>query len=159
MTELKIKKYIAKLQQCNNENEKFGLYLNKLNYYYNLYGGAAATVVCDIHKTQKDCEKYKPNCAFKLLKGFGLGDNIPPENRCVRSDYKDEVVYCQDIKNKDLCNNTMSTKDDKGGNSECVWKDESKIGDKKIHQCGFRQKDRTLGMQTGKPFTDKFIFE
>lgn len=126
------------------------------------------TVVLQHHVTQLRPKKIvikNKDCAFKLLKGHGFGDNIPPENRCVKVDYKDTTQLCQFITEKEMCNNTMSTDNDlrkinkQNATSDCVWKNEKQLDGKDIYQCGFKKKDVALVPDPNKPFTDKFIFK
>ena len=56
----KCQKYLYKLSNTNADDEKFGLYLTKLNYWYEQMGGVDCTTI----KKEKECTQNK-ECEFK----------------------------------------------------------------------------------------------
>jgi hypothetical protein len=69
----KISKYLNKLSNENIQSEKFGLYLTKLNYWYQQYGGAYdddlqnGTEPEIIKKIKDDIKKIKNNDKLKNI--------------------------------------------------------------------------------------------
>lgn len=110
----KIHKYLSKLSLEPITTEKFGIYLRKLNQWYDQYGGGKGE--CDEYTDEKKCNKStnknKEQCAWKLLdaEGFSL-ENRPPEKRCVTQTYKQRSAFCSPLKSKELCENSQSFSD------------------------------------------------
>lgn len=65
----KCQKYLTKLSSISLEDDKFGLYLDKLNYWYNQYGGKAN---CDTFRNVAKCAEHKKEC--KWINGYAAGD-------------------------------------------------------------------------------------
>ena len=143
----KVQKYLYKLSNIYVNDSKFGVYLTKLNYWYDQYGGGKA---CDEYTDEKKCNKAsnekKEKCAWKLLDEPGLNlEKLPPSYYCVTQSYKQERSFCSPLTSKELCKNSKSFKDlpqksiqvGKKTNyvndiTDCVWFDG-------LNKCGYKK--------------------